>query len=99
MSKTQRMPAIETIGTNPTKLWGLSMEERHRRIGAANGYDGSTGDAVLLVNAAYVADPAWVRHLAANPGLVLSIGGTPALAHAVDKSSAEALRQCRKAWT
>ena len=96
MSKTQRMPAIETIGTNPTKLWGLSMEERHRRIGAANGYDGSAGDAVLLVNAAYVADPAWVRHLAANPGLVLSIDGTPALAHAVDQPSAEALRQAMR---
>lgn len=92
MSNPQTNPSIETVGSNPTKLWGLSMEERHRRIGAANGYDGSAGEATLLVNASYVADPAWVRHIADNPGMVLTIDGTPALAHAANSQQAAAIR-------
>ena len=93
MKTRQASPSIETVSTNPTKLWGLTMEERHRRIGVANGYDGSAGEAVLLVNASYVADPAWVRHIADNPGLVLMIDGTPALAHATSAEQAEAIRK------
>lgn len=92
MSITPPRPVIETVGSNPTRLWGLTMQERHRRIGAANGYDGATADAVLLVNSSYVADPAWVRHVAATPGLVLTIDGIPALAHATSVKEVDTLR-------
>ena len=92
MTKVTLRPTIETVGANPTRLWGLTMEERHRRIGAANGYDGSAQGAVLLVNADYVADPAWVRHIADHPGMVLTRNGTPALAHAASPAQADALR-------
>lgn len=97
MSNTQVRPALETVGENPTLLWGLTMQERHRRIATANGYDGSAAGAVVLVNAAYVADPAWVRHIADNPGTVLTIDGTPALAHAASKEQARAIADAMRA--
>ncbi|WFL77175.1 CDP-alcohol phosphatidyltransferase family protein [Altererythrobacter arenosus] len=93
MASEQGNPAIETVGTNPTGLWGLTNQERHRRIGNANGYDGTAPDAVVLVNAQDVADPAWVRHIAAHPGMVLTLGGVPALAHARDGAEADRLRE------
>ncbi len=92
MATNQKTPAIETIGTNPTKLWGLTNEERHRRIGATLSFDDSAKGSVLLVNADHVADPAWVRHLAAHPGLVLTLDGVPALAHARNAAEADTLR-------
>lgn len=86
------MPAIESVGSNPVKLWGLTMEERTRRIGNASGMDGSAAGATVLVNAAYTADPAWIRHVAANPAYVLTRDGAPALAHASNPQQAERVR-------
>ncbi len=92
MSTVAPRPSIETVGSNPTRLWGLTMQERHRRIGKANGYDGSA-EGVLLVNAHYVADPAWVRHIADHPGKVLTVDGIPALAHARGADEADEIRE------
>lgn len=92
MTSTNSMPAIESIGQNPTKLWGLTMQERTRRLGATLGLDGSDASSAILVNAQYTADPAWVRHVVAHPGYVLTVDGVPALAHARTPDEAQSIR-------
>jgi phosphatidylglycerophosphate synthase len=67
------------------------MEERVRRIGAAAGLD-TKAAAVVLASADFAWDPAWTKHVAAHPGLVLTLGGAPALGHARDLAEAERLR-------
>lgn len=91
MTSTNSKPAIESIGQNPTKLWGLTMQERTRRLGATLGLDGSDSSSAILVNAQYTADPAWVRHVVAHPGYVLTVDGVPALAHARTPEEAQSI--------
>ena len=35
--------ALETVGANPTRLWGLTMAERNARIGRKAGLGGAGG--------------------------------------------------------
>ena len=89
--------AIESVGENPTPIWGLSNRERTRRIAAASGLatdgnGGGNGEARVIVHDAFAWDPAWLRHVAANPGLVLTMGRIPALAHVRGEAEAEAVR-------
>lgn len=96
MNESANQLAVETVGTNPTPIWGMTVAERVRRIaraagtGAAGRKDG-TGPR-LLASARTVWDPAWLRHIAGLPGTVLTLDGTPALAHARDRAEVEALR-------
>lgn len=93
---------VETIGGNPTLLWGMTIEERVRRIARAAGFgtEGKAGDGpVLLANAAFAFDPAWLKHLAAMPGAMLTLGGVPAIAHARNAAEAEAVRAAMLAQT
>ncbi|MGZ5826694.1 MAG: CDP-alcohol phosphatidyltransferase family protein [Croceibacterium sp.] len=87
--------ALETVGANPTRLWGLSMAERNARIARKAGLGGS-GAPVLLANADVAADPAWFSNVAGHPGLVLTLRGVPALAHARDEHEAALLRQAMR---
>jgi phosphatidylglycerophosphate synthase len=95
MADPNLAPALETVGANPTRLWGLSTTERNHRIGVKSGL-GGTGAPVVLANAAIAADPAWLRHVAGHPGLVLTLGGVPALAHARDEHEAALLRDAMR---
>ncbi len=92
MTVSQAKPGSESVGSNPTKLWGLSMAERTRRLAEAAGLRADQAAPVVLSNAAVAFDPAWFRHVAAEPGLVLTLGGVPALAHAPDEADAAAIR-------
>ncbi|MDE8653755.1 CDP-alcohol phosphatidyltransferase family protein [Novosphingobium album (ex Liu et al. 2023)] len=90
VEQAQALP-VETIGENPTRLWGLTMPERVRRIARAAGLATSAGAAPgprLLANAAFAFDPSWLREFLARPGAVLTLGGVPALAHARDAGEA-----------
>ena len=87
--------ALETVGANPTRLWGLTMTERNARIAGKAGLGGS-GAPVLLANADVAGDPAWFSHVAAHPGLVLTLAGVPALAHARDEHEAALLREAMR---
>ncbi|GGB89706.1 hypothetical protein GCM10011494_05070 [Novosphingobium endophyticum] len=83
--------AVVTIGDNPVKLWGLEVSERVARIAKAAKLvpvnEVPQGPAVLSsADAAW--DPAWFRHIVTRPGMVLTLGGVPALAHAADASQA-----------
>jgi phosphatidylglycerophosphate synthase len=98
MAEPAFAPALETVGANPTRLWGLSMAERNHRIGAQAGL-GGTGAPVVLASASVAADPAWLRHVAAHPGLVLTLGGVPAMAHARDEHEAALLREAMREGT
>ncbi|MBZ6378516.1 phosphatidylglycerophosphate synthase [Pacificimonas flava] len=83
---------IETVGENPTRLWGLGIEERTRRIGVSAGLEPGAEPPVLLANADFAADPSWLRHIAEHPGLVLTASGVPALANARSQDEADRLR-------
>ena len=91
--------SVETIGDNPTRLWGLSMGERVRRIAAAAklGTTPAMGDGPsILTNAAFAFDPAWLRHFATRPGTILTLGGVPAIAHVRDAAEAETVRSAMR---
>ena len=75
------MTAVAPIGSNPTRLWGLTAEERLRRIARAQKMDVSP-DGGILVNLGFAFDPSWLRLAAARPGLVVTRTGIPVLAHA-----------------
>lgn len=95
MVETIKPLAVETVGENPTLLWGMTMPERVRRIARAAGFDSAAvlGDGpALLVNAAFAFDPAWLRQLAGTPGAMLTLGGVPAIAHARTAAEAAAIR-------
>jgi phosphatidylglycerophosphate synthase len=76
------------VGDNVTRLWGMSVDERVRRIARKQNIQvaeqaAETGS-VLLVNRKFVFDPAWLREIAGRPGTALTLGGEPAIAHVVD---------------
>ncbi len=102
MVASQITPAFQIIGSNSTRLWGMDVAERTCRIATAAGLSPRQGgDApALLVNAAFAFDPPWLRHIAAHPGLVLTLGGVPVLAHAIAAQDSQAVadamaQQCR----
>src|SRR4051794_25502452 len=88
-------PALETVGANPTRLWGLTMTERNARIGRKAGL-GGVGAPVVMANADIAADPAWLGHVAARPGLVLTLAGVPAIAHARNEHEAALVRDAMR---
>ena len=76
---------VVLVGENPTRLWGISVDERVARIAAAHklaiGEQPIGEGAALLVDRSFAFDPAWLREIAAHPGDALTQGGRIALAH------------------
>lgn len=97
MTETTQNLAVETVGTNRTRLWGLTMAERTRRIAAEVNLEVGGGAPVLLVNSEFAADPSWIRHIAAHPGMLLAEDGVPALAHARTTEEAKVARKAMEA--
>ena len=74
------MTSVAPIGANATRLWGLTAEQRLRRIARAQKLDvGPDGE--VLVNLAYAFDPGWLRLVAGRPDTIVTRGGVPVLAH------------------
>ena len=95
MNENSETLQVEFVGENPTRLWGLTLGERTRRLSGAAGLDwiGKTpADQGLLVNAAFACDPAWFRHVAQHPGMVLVFEGVPALANVRNRADAAQVR-------
>lgn len=92
MTNSPARPASETIGANPTRLWGLTMTERTRRLAASEKLPPAGDAPIVLSNADVAYDPAWFRHVVSEPGLVLTLGGVPAIGHARDADEAQQLR-------
>lgn len=87
------LPAIEPVGDNPAKLWGLTAAERLLRIAAAQGLRTNGGDARILANLAFVFDPAWLGWVAARPGHAVTRDGVPVLAHCRGAATAAEVRR------
>ncbi|AXB77894.1 CDP-alcohol phosphatidyltransferase family protein [Novosphingobium sp. P6W] len=95
VQEKQAMPVV-TIGENFVKLWGLTMARRVARIARAAGLvslDEVPAGPAILSNAAHAWDPAWFGNITGRPGVVLTLGGVPALAHAVDGGQAARIAQ------
>ena len=75
------MTAIAPVGANGTRLWGLTADERLKRIARAQGLE-VRPDGEVLVNLDYAFDPTWLKLVAGRPGLTVTRGGVPVLAHA-----------------
>ena len=84
------MTAVAPVGANPTRLWGIGAEERLRRIAAAQKLD-LRPDGEVLVNLGFAFDPSWLKLVAGKPGLVVTRGGIPVLAHL--EADGEAIRR------
>ncbi|MCC6828222.1 MAG: CDP-alcohol phosphatidyltransferase family protein [Novosphingobium sp.] len=97
MAAPSPLVPVVTIGENPTRLWGLLAGERVRRIARAGALTTDADEAApgsgaqVLANAAFAFDPSWLAHVAAMPGLVLTLGGVPVLAHCRDGAQAAAI--------
>jgi len=74
---------VRPIGSNPTRLWGMTSDERLRRIARAQGlaYGAGAGGPALLVASTHVFEPAWLTFMAARPGAVLTLDGDMVIAH------------------
>ncbi|MEA3064315.1 MAG: hypothetical protein QOJ27_754 [Sphingomonadales bacterium] len=74
------MTAVAPLGKNMTRLWGLSAEERLRRIARAQGLE-VRADGKVLVDLGYAFDPAWLRLVADRPGPTVTRDGVAVLTH------------------
>jgi phosphatidylglycerophosphate synthase len=72
--------AVAPVGENPTRLWGLTAEERLRRIARAQKME-LRPDGELLVDLGFAFDPSWLKLAAARPGLVITREGVPVIAN------------------
>jgi phosphatidylglycerophosphate synthase len=79
---------IVAVGSNETKLWGLTAKERLDRIARAR----SLEDAPVIVNLGHAWDPSWLSFVAERPGQVVTFGGVPVLAHVTDETERERIR-------
>lgn len=94
------MSQIVAIGSNPTLLWGMTTGERLRRIVEKSGMPTTaqrTDEALLLVNANHVFDPAWIAFLRERSGEVVTLGGIPVIAHCRTPEEARLVRAAMEA--
>ena len=81
-------PELVLVGSNATRLWGLSVDERARRMADKLGIHVSQDvhgvDPALLVSRDFVFDPVWLKELAGRPGQVLTKDGRAVIAHCRD---------------
>jgi len=64
------------VGANVVRLWGLTAEERLRRMAGAE-----APNAPLLVNLGYAFDPEWLRYVADRDDHVVTRAGIPVIAN------------------
>lgn len=81
---------LAVVGSNPTKLWGISSAERIARMAEAIGLDFASEPEVarIIANSAFVFDRAWLGYIAGSPGTALTCAGRPVLAHVRDSGEA-----------
>jgi len=88
-----RAPRFRSVGDNPVRLFGLTAAERASRFATKAGLAAAetTNGPVILANLDYACDPAWFAELRDRPGQVLTLGGIPVLAHALNGKAARAV--------
>jgi len=87
-------PAFFARGDNQTRVFGLSPATRARRFASKSGLtpvEAIADGPVIVADLDFAWDPAWLRHIAAQPGRAVTSGGRAVLAHCRDRAEAEAL--------
>src|SRR5437879_8820772 len=73
------------VGSNPARPFGMDARERACRLatnaGFACGGEIQPDRAVLLASMAYAWDPVWLKAMRTRPRTVLTLAGTPVMAH------------------
>lgn len=90
------MISIRPVGSNETRLWGLTAYERLRRIARVQGVSVDSEDAVILANLDHVWDPAWLRLVRERPDSVVTQCGVPVLAHVTDPATREQVAEAMR---
>lgn len=88
------MTSLLAVGSNDTKLWGLSARERIDRIARAQGL---AEGAPLIANLAFAWDPSWLRFVAERPDHVVTLGGVPVLANCADPAERQRIVEAMEA--
>ncbi len=87
--------ALVPLNDNATLLWGMSSQERLRRIAAARGmvFDHPAYEApAMLADLRYAFDPSWVAWLETRPNTVITRDGVVVLAHVRADDRADVIR-------
>ena len=93
-------PALLLVGANATRIWGMTAQERVRRIarGKFEIVDAlPPAGPVVLVDAGYAFDPLWLAYVARKQDLVLTLGGRAVIAHVGDPGLAAAVAEAMRA--
>ena len=73
------------VGSNTARVFGMDPRTRACRLAENAGFECrdavEAGRAALIASLDYAWDPAWLKAIAARPSSVLTLGGTPVLAH------------------
>ena len=81
----QQPPLFVPVGDNPARLFGMDARTRACRLATNAGLTCADapeeGRGAILAAAGFAWDPAWLKAIAARPGQVLTLGGSPVLAH------------------
>jgi len=85
-----------TVGSNSARPFGMEAKDRACRLATNAGFDcadaAQASRAALVASLAYAWDPAWLKGMRSRPGVVLTLGGKPVLAHVpADRDIAAAL--------
>jgi len=85
-----------TVGSNSARPFGMEANDRACRLATNAGFGcadtAQAGRAALVASLAYAWDPAWLKGMRSRPGVVLTLGGKPVLAHVpADRDIAAAL--------
>ena len=86
-------PQVRVTGNNITRLWGLTPQERIRRIASKAGLQMAKADAqgsLLLLNSDFAFDPQWIGFIQTRPETVVTKSGRPVMALTSDEGATEA---------
>lgn len=82
---------VRSIGTNPTRIWGMTSSERLRRIAKAQKLrfrENAGSGPTLLVASTHVFEQAWLKFMVDRPGQILTLDGAPVIAHVTNDDGA-----------
>jgi phosphatidylglycerophosphate synthase len=89
------------VGSNAARVFGLDARDRACRLAENAGFDCAEetdgGRATLLANMAYAWDPAWLKAMRDRPKSVLTLGGTPVMAHVPEGEDTAAVAEALQA--
>jgi phosphatidylglycerophosphate synthase len=89
------------VGSNAARVFGLDARDRACRLAENAGFDCAEetdgGRATLLAGMAYAWDPAWLKAMRDRPKSVLTLGGTPVMAHVPEGEDTAAVAEALQA--